>query len=114
MLSFAVEHKAACNVMTGNVDNSLRAYEMTTKEWGFAEELRDVLKVRRMTSKVVTIWLLPSGECWLIAHSIQVFKDATIFFSRSSPNLATVIPAMDYIDEVLTTQSLNEAKSTLR
>jgi hypothetical protein len=29
---------------------------------------------------------------------IQIFKDATLFFSRSTPNLATVIPAMDHID----------------
>jgi hypothetical protein len=31
-----------------------------------------------------------------------VFKDATLFFSRGTPNIATVIPAMDYIDKVLT------------
>jgi hypothetical protein len=37
----------------------------------------------------------------------QVFKDATSFFSRLTPNLATVIPAMDHIDEALTTSSLN-------
>jgi hypothetical protein len=30
-----------------------------------------------------------------------VFKDATLFFSRGIPNIATVIPAMDHIDEVL-------------
>jgi hypothetical protein len=34
-----------------------------------------------------------------------VFKDATLFFSRATPSLATVIPAMDHIDETLTTQS---------
>jgi len=55
----------------------------------------------------------------------QIFKDATLFFSRLTPNLATVIPAMDHIDETLTTQSrdasfkpsirtaLNIAKRTL-
>lgn len=37
----------------------------------------------------------------------QVFKDATNFFSRGTPNLATVIPAMDMIDEVLSTGSVN-------
>jgi hypothetical protein len=31
----------------------------------------------------------------------------TTFFSRATPNLATVIPAMDHIDNVLTLQSLN-------
>ena len=38
----------------------------------------------------------------------QVFKDATLFFSRSTPNLAKVIPAMDHIDECLTDNSLND------
>jgi hypothetical protein len=37
-------------------------------------------------------------------------KDATLFFSRSTPNLATVIPAMDVIDEKLTNDSLNRAE----
>jgi hypothetical protein len=37
----------------------------------------------------------------------QVFKDATLFFSHSTPNLATIIPAMDHIDEMLTMSSLN-------
>jgi hypothetical protein len=41
--------------------------------------------------------------------SAQIFKDATLFFSRSTPTLATVIPAMDHIDETLTSQSLNPA-----
>jgi hypothetical protein len=29
-------------------------------------------------------------------------KDATLFFSHSTPNLATVIPAMDFINDKLT------------
>lgn len=33
---------------------------------------------------------------------LQVLKDATLFFSRLTPNLTMVIPAMDYIDEVFT------------
>jgi hypothetical protein len=37
----------------------------------------------------------------------QVFKDATTFFSRSSANLANVIPAMDRVDQVLATHSLD-------
>jgi hypothetical protein len=47
-----------------------------------------------------------------------VFKDATLFFSRSAskkdderqnviPNLATVIPAMDHIDGVLTSNAIS-------
>jgi hypothetical protein len=43
----------------------------------------------------------------------QVFKDATLFFLHSTPNLATVIPAMDHIDETLTTSSLGNSFSPL-
>lgn len=35
----------------------------------------------------------------------QIFKDATLFFSRDMPTLAMVIPAMDHIDETLTNQT---------
>jgi hypothetical protein len=38
----------------------------------------------------------------------QVFKDATTFFSRSTSNIANVIPAMDRIDEVLATHSVDK------
>lgn len=37
----------------------------------------------------------------------QIFKDATLFFSRDTPNIATVIPAMDHLDEHLTNAALN-------
>ncbi|KAG1835929.1 hypothetical protein DFJ58DRAFT_643416, partial [Suillus subalutaceus] len=56
----------------------LRHLELTDQEWEIAEQLRDIL------------------------------KDATLFFSRSTPNLATVILAMDLIDEKLTTYSQNQ------
>jgi hypothetical protein len=36
---------------------------------------------------------------------VQVLKDATQFFSRATPNLATVIPAMDYINDRLSAQA---------
>ncbi|TFK81777.1 hypothetical protein K466DRAFT_464102, partial [Polyporus arcularius HHB13444] len=59
----------------------LRQYELTVKEWEIVRQLREVLKI---------------------------FKDATLFFSRSgTPSLATVIPAIDHIDQVLTTASLS-------
>ncbi|KAI9444649.1 hypothetical protein H4582DRAFT_1805462 [Lactarius indigo] len=56
----------------------LQKYELSPVEWGIAEELKVILKI---------------------------FKDATLFFSRGTPNLATVIPAMDHIDKVLSTAS---------
>ncbi|KAI9429855.1 hypothetical protein H4582DRAFT_1825499 [Lactarius indigo] len=39
---------------------------------------------------------------WGIAEEL---KDTTLFFSWGTPNLATVIPAMDHIDNVLSTAS---------
>ena len=42
-----------------------------------------------------------------VCFPIQILKDATLFFSRDTPNLAMVIPAMDHIDEVLSLQSLD-------
>ena len=39
-----------------------------------------------------------------------MLKDATLFFSRATPNLATMILAMDHIDERLTSDSINQAK----
>ncbi|KAI0716613.1 hypothetical protein C8Q76DRAFT_577934, partial [Earliella scabrosa] len=62
-------------------DSGLRAYELSEREWGILEELRDVLKI---------------------------FKDGTQFFSRSAPNLAKVIHAMDIIDTTLTEQVRDE------
>lgn len=40
---------------------------------------------------------------------VQILKDATLLFSRKTPNLASVIPAMDHIDQVFTNQSLDPA-----
>ncbi|KAG5649124.1 hypothetical protein H0H81_006120, partial [Sphagnurus paluster] len=66
------------------VGTRLREYELSNDEWDLAAQLCNALKV---------------------------FKDATLFFSREgTPNLATVIPAMDHIDEVLATNALDNAK----
>ena len=35
--------------------------------------------------------------------NLQGFKEATLFFSSSTPNLAQVIPAMDLVDQRLAT-----------
>lgn len=34
----------------------------------------------------------------MVTIPIQIFKDATLFFSRCTPSISTVIPAMDHID----------------
>jgi hypothetical protein len=61
MLDFAVEHKTVINAMTNDVDNGLRAYKMTNKEWGFASELRDILKVSREKQRA-------TKSCWALKH----------------------------------------------
>ncbi|KAH7905008.1 hypothetical protein BJ138DRAFT_1018302, partial [Hygrophoropsis aurantiaca] len=78
MLNFAIEYKAGLIAMSGDADNGLRQYEMSKKEWEIAEQLRDI------------------------------FKDATLFFCRGTPSLATVIPAMDHINKILASQCANK------
>ena len=59
-----------------------------------------------------------SGSCWVSCtmfwryidclavlwpcDTLQILKDATLYFSHGTPNLAMVIPAMDYINEKFT------------
>ncbi|KAG2352939.1 hypothetical protein BDR07DRAFT_1201383, partial [Suillus spraguei] len=50
----------------------LGEYELSEEEWTLVKPLRDVL------------------------------KDTTLYFSRATPNLAMVIPAMDHIDAMFT------------
>ena len=38
---------------------------------------------------------------------LQVLKDATLFFSHSTPNLANVIPIMDIINDRLTKAAID-------
>ncbi|THU95822.1 hypothetical protein K435DRAFT_557970, partial [Dendrothele bispora CBS 962.96] len=69
MLDYCCNHKKAVRLYTQeDADNALSVYALSKKEWKIAEQLRELL------------------------------KDATLFFSRSTPSLATVIPLMDYIN----------------
>src|SRR6266508_5989627 len=45
----------------------------------------------------------------MILMFVQLFKDATAFFSCATPYLAKVIPAMDHIDQHLATATCNNA-----
>ncbi|EIW63678.1 uncharacterized protein TRAVEDRAFT_95943, partial [Trametes versicolor FP-101664 SS1] len=83
MLTVALEYRKVVDSMCADRDLGLRKYELGAREWTIARQLTDVLKV---------------------------FKDATYFFSRGTPNLATVIPAMDLIDQQLATKHLQTAK----
>ncbi|TDL17970.1 hypothetical protein BD410DRAFT_729275, partial [Rickenella mellea] len=80
MLVFAIEYRKAIDEISGDRTLKLRKFELSGEEWVIVKELCDVLKI---------------------------FKDATLFFSRATPNLATVIPAMDHLDETLATNVLN-------
>ncbi|KAF8990683.1 hypothetical protein BDQ17DRAFT_1178043, partial [Cyathus striatus] len=42
-----------------------------------------------------------------LCNILEVLKDATLFFSRSTTNLANVIPSMDIINDCLTTTAIN-------
>ncbi|KAL4080626.1 hypothetical protein J3A83DRAFT_4055157, partial [Scleroderma citrinum] len=56
----------------------LRKFELCKNEWVIVEQLHSILKV---------------------------LKDATLFFSYSTPNLAIVIPMMNHINQELKTYS---------
>ena len=49
--------------------------------------------------------------CSNVFFGCQILKDATLFFSRGTPNLATVIPAMDHIDTTFTNATLPTSKN---
>ena len=94
MLNFALEYREAIDILTANQQNELQAYELNEREWAIARQLSKILKVHKR-------WC----HCLLMALSssiIQILKDATLFFSHSTPNLATMIPAMDFINDKLT------------
>ena len=94
VLNFALEYHEAIDILTANQQNELQAYELNEREWAIARQLSKILEVRKRQC-----------HCLLMALSsliIQILKDATLFFSRSTPNLVTVIPAMDFINDKLT------------
>lgn len=96
MLEFAIKYRSAINAVTADRKNGLRQLELSEREWDIADQLCKVLKVRgktwihRCKQRRVTHRQLPRS---------QILKDATLYFSRGTPNLATVIPAMDEIDK---------------
>jgi hypothetical protein len=129
MLDFAVGHRKALDLLTQDRVNGLRDFELSEAEWKIVGELRDALKVSWLPVHICfsrchhidehmsascplhSFLLIVSPFGLVSSHPpherLQIFKDATLFFSRGTPNLATVIPAMDHIDQHLTTQSLN-------
>ncbi|KAF5335255.1 hypothetical protein D9758_017390 [Tetrapyrgos nigripes] len=72
MLDYSCEHKRHINAFTSeDAENGLSEFALSKGEWKIAEQLCEVL---------------------------SILKDATLYFSRSTPDLTTVIPSMDYIN----------------
>ena len=46
MLEFAIDYRAALDLMTGDHDMNLCKFELSKKEWSMASELSEVLHVR--------------------------------------------------------------------
>ena len=87
MLSFAIEYQQAIDTLTADWFHELRAYELSESEWIIVSQLCDIFKVHENHIPWIT----------LSSPRAQVLKDVTQFFSHATPNLATIIPAMDYI-----------------
>ncbi|KAI0739255.1 hypothetical protein C8Q80DRAFT_1222381 [Daedaleopsis nitida] len=75
MLDIALKYRKAGDKICKEKQNKLRELELTPEEWGYVQQLQGVLKA------------------------------ATSFFSVNTPNLAKVIPAMDHLDQLLSTVS---------
>ena len=99
MLDFAISYRSALDTVTADRDMKLRQFELSEEDWKMAAHLRDALKV----------WTLNSYKLSFTNELLiqKMFKDATLFFSRSTPNLAMVIPIMDHIDKHLATSATN-------
>ena len=93
MLNFSLDYQEAIDEITANRNMKIRKFEMSKEEWVLARKLAGVLKVWFQLSCHLHT-LTPGG-------TLQIFYDATTFFSRSTPNIAAVIPAMDRIDKQL-------------
>ncbi|KAJ7440690.1 hypothetical protein B0H11DRAFT_1750543 [Mycena galericulata] len=95
MIVAALKYRRAYREFTMDETNGLISHVLTAAEWQVLEDLRDILCVRSISLRSA-LSLIP----------VQSFKDATLFFSRDSATLATVIPAMDKIDSLLATAVL--------
>jgi hypothetical protein len=96
MLDFAVEHITAINTITA--DRDMRKYKLSEDDWEIARRLRDVLNVCNLLFLFLHLLKL---------HSIRSSRTQHCFFPRGTPSIATVIPAMDHIDEHLATATTN-------
>lgn len=92
MLEFALHYCATLDTMTDDRDMKLHQFELSKKDWDMAAELCKALRI----SFTFPCCLLP-----LLTLQLKIFKHSTLFFSRDTPSISTVIPAMDHIDEYM-------------
>ncbi|KAJ7824298.1 hypothetical protein B0H14DRAFT_2369678 [Mycena olivaceomarginata] len=78
MINTALAYRRAIHEFTLDETNGLLDFVLSTEEWNILTDLRDA------------------------------FKDATLYFSRDSATIATVIPAMDKLDSMLATAILTK------
>ncbi|KAJ7744955.1 hypothetical protein DFH07DRAFT_749142 [Mycena maculata] len=76
MINTALTYRRALHEITLDSDYGLTSQYLFADEWAILSDLRDIL---------------------------LAFKDATLYFSRDSATIATVIPAMDKLDSMLAT-----------
>lgn len=100
MLKFSLEYRKAIEALTSERKNELRQFELSEEEWEIAGELKGTLEVRPLVGPCVHVSAFLTAVAFGAPTFLpqQILKDATLFFSRATPNLATVIPAMDHID----------------
>lgn len=55
MLKFALEYKEGIKMLTSDLTNGLRKYELDEEEWVLVKELVNTLKVTLSHSRIVTI-----------------------------------------------------------
>ena len=97
MLEFALLYHEPLDALTSLWEMKLRAYELSKGEWKIAEQFL-------VFWKWVTHYCLAVLHWW---HSMQIFKQATLFFSADTPNPSKVIPTMDWIDKHLASSALD-------
>lgn len=103
MLKFSLEYRKAIEELTSKCKNELCQFELSEEEWKIAEELKETLEVCPLVGLCVHMWAFLMAVIFSpMFLPQQILKDATLFFSRATPNLATVIPAMDHIDTEFT------------
>jgi hypothetical protein len=91
MLRFAVEYREAIDGVTADKSLKLRRFELDNDEWKIIGDLVSVLEVSNLVVDYSASRLT----------SIKQYKKATLFFSRDTAGIASIIPAMDKLNSGL-------------